>query len=219
MRGLVYQGRTVPADVEVVDGREHGLWWEPGEDTETEPNAGQCLTWHFQAGVGGPQQLHRVLRNRGLSVNLQMDLDGRITQMADLSTWTYHAGDGNQWGPGIEIAGFGIATAWRRMRALLRRRGHRPTTYYDTVHGHRQRYFRLLPAQMHAAFRLYLALERVMGLPTRWPMVPGTGRVVRTVLATRERWHGHLCHYHWTGRKWGVDPATADQLAARASLA
>ena len=228
MAGLIQGGRIVPVvtPLEVVDGRQEGLWFDPGDpNTSAREQPADLIVWHHQAGLGNAKSVHRVLKKRRLSVHFQIDLAGVVTQLADLSTVCAHVGKVNDRSVGVEIASYGLAKLPRRVLAKIRRR-HDFYTYQDALHGRKLQFFRLLPAQVAAAYDLAVALSAALEIPYRFPLEirPPAGapdRVVRETLSDEalRDFRGHIAHYHVSPHKVGVTPHLMDDLAFRASRA
>jgi len=223
MQAIVYRGMEIPAKVEVADGRDLGMWWEPpSRGCRTRYLPVRAVLLHHTGGEGDAARVYRVLnggrtnRRSGkpiyLSVHFVIDQTGTITQMADLATVAYHAGRVNDWTVGVEISNIGAgddARRWPRQE------------YTCMVHGRtRTDFLRFYPEQVAAAFELTTELTAILGLPHRFP-VDAVGEEVSTdvvsdnILST---YHGLLGHLHVSGRKIDPSPHIMAELQARASL-
>ena len=211
MNSIIYQGRAYEVPFAVADGRELGMWWEPGDGwTREREEPIRYGVIHHQGGEGKARQLYNVLEGRDLSVHFEVDQDGVITQMADLHTVCAHAGDANGASWGVEIASRGLAPSHAR---YPRRE------YIDALHGRQYRFLRFYPAQVGAVFDLARACCHILDVPYRFP-VEADGSVIRGVLPaeTLAEWTGLVGHFHITDRKVDPSPHLLDDLSARASL-
>src|SRR5690606_14964258 len=162
---------------------------------------------HHTGGEGGGKQVHRVLRNRGLSVQFFVDHEGVIWQYADANARAQHAGvTANGWTCGIEIQ--------NRANASPLQNGIRREVVIDSVHGVEAKRTTFLPEQVASTLALVSALCHWYGLPM---VVPMDGQRVRDGALTRAElasFRGVLGHFHVTKRK--IDPGLAIMRAIAA---
>ena len=207
---IVSDGKDVPCDLDVIDGREHGMWWRA---TDTGAYLRRlrlrAVLLHHTGGEGPPERVYSTLWNRRLSIHFVIDQMGRVTQMADVTrTATQHAGRMNGASVGVEIVSRGHGQPLP---------GHWRHPYVDTVHGHEVRFMRLFDAQIDAAEKLSRWLCEHIGVPFQFPL-DQRGRVRRGFLGTDalDTFEGVMAHYHCSESKVDVDPHTMDVLAQRA---
>lgn len=191
---IIVGGREVACDAVVKTWHEHGLSFATeGPRTET-----RAVALHWTGGEGDGRQVHRVLRERHLSVQFCIEHDGTIYQYTDANARCMHAGLANGWSVGIEISNRANGqphAKWTR------------STYLEEVHDKTFRCSRFYAEQIEASIALTKALCRAYGLPFDVPR-DSAGELVTTTLGTRElaAYRGVLGHYHVTRRK--VDPGT-----------
>ncbi len=185
----MYRGDVVPVrDIVVQDGRKLGLWFDDAPHVRNRSLPIRWQVWHWQAGEGRAAAVFRVLRARRLSCHFQVDQDGMISQFADLSVVTMHAGHANEESVSIETSNRGLAPAMRKW----------PRESYEAViHDRSVEALRYYPAQLEACRRLACALEHVLRIPRELPR-DRDGQLIRRKLHDGElaRHRGVLGHYH-----------------------
>jgi len=224
MLGLIWKGIIHPAEIEVVDGREDGFWWDSDNHRNTEGARTKPIRFgvlHHQGGEGRARQCFSVLNERAdpkhpgefdyLSVHFEIDQDGVITQMADLDTVCHQASGVNQESWGVEIANLGVGQSSLR---------HPRDTYTDMVNGVTYRNFlKFYPMQVAAAYRLCVCVNGLLGLPLVLPMATQF-KARRNVLPPAElaRFRGLIAHYMVTNKKKDPSPHLLDELAFRLAM-
>jgi N-acetyl-anhydromuramyl-L-alanine amidase AmpD len=145
-------------------GREVRVWTETGlafpalgKRTET-----RAVVVHHTGGEGDAKQVHRVLKERGLSVQFFIDHLGIIHQFADASARANHAGNANGWSCGIEIQ--------NRANANPTQRGIKREVVIERIHGKEAKRTTLLPEQVTSAIALVEVLCKAYGLPMEVPL-------------------------------------------------
>lgn len=220
MNGLIYGGRVVevPFEIDVVDGRETGTWFDLSYDGARKRTRGvRFNVLHHQGGEGDAARVFNVLRTRKnrrghfvyLGVHGHIGPDGTLTQMADLDVVLRHCGVQNGASVGCEIANFGWE--WGDVKSP------RPK-YEDVVNGRRREYLRFWPAQVDAAYDWCLAVCHVLGLPYRIPHKDGRVRRDKLPEKTIKRFEGIVGHYHLVAKKSDPVPHLLDDLAARLTV-
>ena len=185
MNDILVSGRAIP--VKSFVHRSPSLTFNRGLRTET-----RAVALHWTGGEGGGEQVHRVLRERGLSVQFFVDQEGHIWQYADASARCAHIGLANGYTVGIEIANRANGTPnakWPR------------EVYEERLHGETFKCSAFYPAQVAAVTELTQTLCKAYGLPYEAPASD-------TVLSATElrAVRGVLGHFHVSRRK--VDPGT-----------
>ena len=225
MRGLVYKDKICPCDIDVIDGREDGLWWDYNDKDNTSGRRVEPVRFgviHHQAGEGKARQVFDVLNKREnpkkpgdfdyLSVHFEIDQLGVITQMADLDTVCHQASGVNQVSWGVEIANLGLG---RPSHAYPREQ------YTDMVNGvtHRD-YLKFLPAQVESTFKLCLYANVLLGLPLVIPADASRMKARRSVLPKVEldTYRGLVGHYMITEKKPDPSPHILDELIRKFAL-
>jgi hypothetical protein len=225
MRGLVWKDTIHSCDLDVIDGREDGLWWD---HTDRENTSGQRIepilfgVIHHQAGEGKAKQTFAVLNKREnpkkhgdfnyLSVHFEIDQEGVITQMADLDTVCHQAGHVNQVSWGVEIANLGLGDP---PHAYPRKQ------YTDMLHGVTHRDFlTFLPAQVESTYRLCLFVNVLLGIPFTIPLDVSGVKARRGILSKAELdvHRGLVGHYMITEKKIDPSPHLLDELIKRYAL-
>jgi len=221
-RGIVYGGRVLPGTDFVL--REPGAWWRAGErgTFRMRQPVRRCV-WHWTAGGTrtGADAATRVVRamkartkpdGSPLSVGIHfvVSWDGIVTQSADLSTGTHHAGNMNDGSIGVELTWPGTEGQARALRVdgghILPRR---------TAQG---RIDVLAPsdALLDAALRLADALSPLDGHAQI--AIPRVTRATTARMTTAQAriYAGHCEHIHAPGsRKIDCAGVICDALAAR----
>lgn len=222
MRGLIWKDKICPCEIDVIDGREDGTWWDYNDEENTAGRRKEPIRFgvlHHQAGEGKAKQCYDVLNKRAdpkhpgefdyLSVHFEIDQDGLITQMADLDTVCHQAGGVNAESWGVEIASLGLGHPSQKYPR---------DQYTDMVNGvtHRD-YLKFYPQQVESAYRLCLYVNAMLGIPFTIP-VDATGmKAIRTVLskAELEIFRGLIGHYMITEKKPDPSPHLLDELVNR----
>lgn len=182
---LIYRGEELatPPDLRVIDWREHGLTWALGKcGTRKRREKLTQFVWHWTGGVGNVRACHRVLTNRGLSVQLFLDGDGTVYQYVDLDTVCSHAGsptNGRSIGIEQQCVGHGPGPGVRLP---------------ETVHGLTRQTAQFTIAQQAAARLLRLALAPIIPIK----VLPDTTAIP---LERRNRHVGDLAHYQISASK------------------
>lgn len=214
MKGIIYRGTVVEADVDVVDGRSIGCWWNPSTTKHArhrDPSVPVRFgVFHHQAGEGQAKSVYSVLESRRLSVHFEIDQNGTITQMCDLDDVALQAGENNEHSWGVEIANLGLPPATKKWP-----RG----TYKDVLHGNRIEFLSFFDVQKKAAVDLGVAVNKILGLPVLTPCLPPStpARAYRGVLpapflATHR---GFVAHYMLTTNKIDPSPDLMDHLVLK----
>jgi N-acetyl-anhydromuramyl-L-alanine amidase AmpD len=177
---ILVSGRAIP--VKSFVHRSPSLSFNRGLRTET-----RAVALHWTGGEGGGEQVYRVLRERGLSVQFFIDQEGHIWQYADASVRCAHIGTANGYTIGIEIANRANGKPhpkWPR------------EAYEERVHGKSFQCSAFYPAQVAAATELTQTLCRAYGLPYETPASDTelSAAELKTV-------RGVLAHFHVTRRK------------------
>lgn len=227
MRGLIWENYVCPCDIDIVDGREDGTWWDCTDKENTAGRRTEPIRYgvlHHQAGEGKAKQTYNVLNKREkpnspgefyyLSVHFEIDQYGVITQMADLDTVCHQAGGVNNESWGVEIASIGCgdpSNVYPREK------------YTDTVNGvTRHDFLKFYRAQIESALRLCFFVNTLLGLPLVIPADASGVRAVRSVLPKDqlEKFKGILGHYMLTEKKIDPSPHLLDELIGKfASMA
>ena len=219
MLGLIWKDKICLCDIEVVDGREDGLWWDYTDKENTGGRRVEAVRFgviHHQAGEGKAKQNFNNLNARVnpkdpddidyLSVHFEIDQEGVITQMADLDTVCHQAGDVNGVSWGVEIANLGLG---RPSHSYPREQ------YTDMLHGITHRDFlKFFPAQVEATYKLCLFVNLLLGLPVKIP-ADATGTKARRGVLSREELDAHqglVGHYMITKKKVDPSPHLLDEL-------
>ncbi|MCH9836767.1 peptidoglycan recognition protein family protein [bacterium] len=162
-----------------------GLWFDGLAPLAAPP---PFLVGHYTAGAGDAERVHRVLVQRGLSVQFIGERDGDMFQTADLDRKCAHAGSKGNRGLGVEMVNPGyphgsFARSWGPLVA-------------SSVHSKPKEFYAFTDAQ-EAAF---VALAEALAAHFGWPrQVPDTDRVLTP--GEIARWRGVLEHLHLTKRK------------------
>jgi hypothetical protein len=226
MRGLIWKDKICPCDIEVIDGRVDGLWWDHTNKRNTAGRRAKAIRFgvlHHQGGEGKARQNFNVLnaredpKNPGefdyLSVHFEIDQEGVITQMADLDTACFHAGGVNQESWGVEIASVGVGTATHQYPR---------EQYTDMVNGVTYRNFlEFFQAQIESAYQLCVYVNTMLGLPLLIP-VDATGNKARRIVLTEDELAMHrglVAHYMVTQKKKDPSPRLLDALIRRFAVA
>lgn len=185
MNDILVNGRPIAIKATVV--RDPKLQFVCGKRTET-----RAVGLHWTGGEGDGAQVHRVLNERGLSVQFYISQLGVIYQYADASARCAHIGLANGYTVGIEIANRASVkdnAKWSRF------------SYLEKVHGKSFKCLAFYPAQVAAARELTELLCRAYGLPYEAPKSD-------TVLSAAElkTVRGVLGHFHVSRVK--CDPGT-----------
>ncbi len=145
------------------------------------------LVGHWTGGEGGADRVHRVLVQRGLSVQFVGELDGTLVQMAPVTGRCAHAGRAGNVGIGVEMVSQGFPS----------KDGTSPRPFDRvTVHGAPVRAVRFTEAQI----RSWVALAEWCAATFGWPrQVPRELRVLSP--AELSRFRGALEHLHLSRRK------------------
>lgn len=224
MRGLIWKDEIHAADIDIVDGREDGLWWDHDNHRNTAGRRTQPIRFgvlHHQGGEGRSKQCFKVLNEREdpkhpgefdyLSVHFEIDQDGVITQMADLDTACYQASGVNQESWGVEIANIGVGQPVHQYPR---------ESYTDMVNGTTYRNFlKFFPMQVAAAYKLCVCVNGLLGLPLVIPAATQF-KARRNVMphAELERFRGLVAHYMVTEKKKDPSPHLMDELIVRFSM-
>lgn len=222
MRGLIWKDKICPCDIEVVDGREDGLWWDYTDKENTAGRRTEPMRFgvlHHQAGEGKANQCYENLNKREnpkqpgdfdyLSVHFEIDQVGVITQMADLDTVCHQAGSVNAVSWGVEIASLGLGRSSQKYPR---------ESYTDIVNGvtHRD-YLKFYPAQVEAAYKLCVYANTMLGLPLDIPRDATGMRALRVILPKYKLdvFRGLIGHYMITVKKPDPSPHLLDELISR----
>jgi len=226
MKGLIWKDKICPCDLEVVDGRTDGLWWGHTNKRNTAGRRTKSIRFgvlHHQGGEGKAQQNFNVLNEREdpkhpgefdyLSVHFEIDQEGVITQMADLDTACFHAGEVNNESWGVEIASMGVGSPVHKYPR---------EQYTDVVNGITYRSFlKFFPAQVEATYRLCVFVNTMLGLPLSIP-ADATGHRARRVVMPKDELalhRGLVAHYMVTSKKKDPSPHLLDELIRKFALA
>lgn len=224
MRGLIWKDTIHAADIDVIDGREDGLWWDYDNLRNTAGRRKEPIRFgvlHHQGGEGQAKQCFGVLNERAdpknpgefdyLSVHFEIDQDGVITQMADLDTVCHQASGVNAESWGVEIASLGVGTSGQKYPR---------ESYTDMVNGTTYRNFlKFFPMQVAAAYKLCVCVNGLLGLPLAIPMATQF-KARRVVLSPAElaQYRGLIAHYMVTAKKKDPSPHLMDELAFRFAM-
>lgn len=195
----------MPNAVEIRDGRELGLWWDPVDPGARKRKVPvRAIVLHWTGGVQGAKGIVHTLRHRRLSIHYTIEQDGTVTHHADeRTTVCMHAGTANDWTIGVEIANRGRPPAHSQMPG---------ETYTAVIHGRRLVCLRFSDEQIKAAQALCEHVAHEWGLPL---MVPETSRgdlILDKLTDIQQRaFRGVLGHLHVSDAK--IDPG-ADLLTA-----
>lgn len=155
---------------------------------------------HWDACLSS-KSCYEVLENRGLSVHLSIDNDGRIWQFADLNSIGYHAKGDNQKSVGVEISN---AVELKYQKEYIKNGfGPRPLIPKSPVHeGTYPPHLGFYPAQTEALKDLIKILRDVIGLELAVPL-DLEGKLITKALSpsTLEQFRGVICHYHINPQK------------------
>ena len=147
----------------------------------------QFMVGHWTGGEGGAEKVHRVLKQRELSVHFVLERPGALVQMADLDGRCAHAGRRGNVGLGVEASNQGFPN----------NDGTSPLPF-DTVkiHGAKVRAVRFTEPQLAK----WVALCEWAAARYGWPrQVPRELRVLTDAEVSRFR--GALEHLHLSAKK------------------
>lgn len=224
MRGLIWKDKICAAEIDVIDGREDGLWWDHDNKLNTAGRRTQPIRFgvlHHQGGEGRAKQCFENLSKRAdpknpgefdyLSVHFEIDQGGVITQMADLDTVCHQAGGVNQESWGVEIANLGVGQPIHQYPR---------ESYTDMVNGVTYRNFlKFFPMQVAAAYKLCVCVNELLGLPLVIPFATQF-KARRNVLppGDLEKFCGLVAHYMVTAKKKDPSPHLLDELIVRFAM-
>jgi hypothetical protein len=167
-----------PAQIPDANRVEDNIIFKPGFNKNTKAHEG---TWHghgihWTGGEGSVDRLIRVLTERELGIHFACAADGRLVQLADLTTYCAHIGSpGNARFIGTETTCRGFATKedWEeaarrdpdlRVREDIDWDAPRDA-YVDTIAGNRARFAAFNPEQVRSLVWLSETLSGLFNFP------------------------------------------------------
>lgn len=191
---VIVGGKAWPCASPTKLWKDTGLSFRAGQGARHRGTPPDLVVWHYTAGEGDAQQVHRTLMERSLGIEFIIDRDGMIYQCCDpFYVDTFDAGHVNARSVGVEIVSCGTPS--------IGPKGSDRGSYVATVHGRETTFARFYPAQLKAASSLADTLSAALGIPRRVPAAMGV-----MADAALDAFKGHVGHLHVKASK--LDPGT-----------